>query len=107
MNDRDFSLNNLQIPTLWQPSRQVIANAGIDLVEVKNQIDVLQKTTDQTTTAVSPDAPQQVTSVSATESPFKTQDGTMKSNVAVSFTVNTSDTSFDHVQIWFTGYNGN
>jgi hypothetical protein len=50
--------------------------------------------------------PQQVHSVSATATPYKTTSGQMESLVSVTFTPNPLDPYFAGVQIWFTGYNG-
>lgn len=58
-------------------------------------------------TTAAADAPLQVTSVTATESPAKAKDGSMVSEVSVSFVVNPSDTKFGSATIWFTGYAGN
>lgn len=51
--------------------------------------------------------PQEVTNISATESPYKTSDGQMLSLVAVDFTPAANDPYFTSVNIYFTGYNGN
>ena len=59
-----------------------------------------------TPTPVLPDAPQQVTGVTATESPYRAKDGSLLSLVAVDFTPVTGDRNFDHVIIWFQNYNG-
>jgi hypothetical protein len=51
--------------------------------------------------------PQQVTNISAVESPYKTPDGSLLSLVAVDFTPAANDPYFSSVNIYFTGYNGN
>lgn len=95
--------------TMWVPSRRI---TSIGITDLQDQITRLRlKVLPSTKPFLLPDSPagtpDQVTNISATESPFRAQDGTMLSNVSVSFTVNPSDTFFDHAQIWFTGYNGN
>jgi|SRR5579864_747204 len=93
--------------TAYRPSR-VLKDPSLDISTSRLQ-DAVTLTLNPpiTTPLISTGPPSQVSGVSATESPFKTDDGSVKSNVSVSFTVNPSDTVFDHVQIWFTGYNGN
>lgn len=51
--------------------------------------------------------PDIVTGVSVSESPYRAADGSVMSEVSVSFSVNPSDAYFDHVVIWFINYNGN
>src|SRR5579862_5677629 len=50
--------------------------------------------------------PKQLISVAAVQTPVKQQSFT-NSNVTVSFTRDTSDVNFDHVNIWLKGYHGN
>jgi hypothetical protein len=101
------SLTDLGSAQTWVPSRRLI---DLRTSDVQNQIIALQNPPTEPGLIVSGTTvgtPDQVSGISATESPFKTQDGSIKSNVSVSFSVNPSDDLFDHVQIWFTGYNGN
>lgn len=108
----DFGPDNDQ---LWRPSRTFAPINNVDLTNLKNQIArlngiVLPKQNEIagiTTESITGVAPAQILTVSATESPFKTKDNSLLSLVSVSFTVNPADTNFDHVQIWFTGFNGN
>lgn len=93
---------------IWLPSRNLTSLTGSDLQDQILQVRTSISNTIATVAKISDDnTPLQVSGVSATESPFRTADGSLKSNVGVSFIANPSDTFFDHVQIWFTGYNGN
>ena len=93
---------------LWLPTRRIAGLGNTDLWDQFSRIrKVVDDNTATITTATATAAPFQVSGVSATESPFRTKDGSVKSNVSVSFTTNPSDPNYDHVQIWFTGYNGN
>lgn len=74
---------------------------------LQTQVSSIQSDLTSTTTTVTAlsGVPKQVTGVSATESPDKTQAG-MFSIVAVDFTPVPGDPYFSGVQIFFTGYNG-
>lgn len=73
------------------------------ITDLNNRLEKLRAKTKITTIPVvnstPTGTPQQVTNVSATESPHKTNDGSVKSLVSVSFVANPSDTFFTGVQI--------
>lgn len=58
------------------------------------------------TPAASTGAPKAVTGLSVTEAPYRATDGSVLSQITVSFSPDPTDANFDHVVIWFTGYLG-
>jgi hypothetical protein len=96
---------------LWRPLRDLAqVDTTVDTItNLQRRVQSLTSATTQLEAQVStsPTAdPLQVNSVSATESPYKTQTGQMVSLVSVSFTRDVHDTQFAGIEIWFTGYNG-
>jgi hypothetical protein len=95
----------------YRPSRR-LASPAIEIDRLRLQdaanriakVPIINSTPVNSTTATG--VPKQVSGISATESPFKTSSNQMKSLVSVTFTVDPTDTNFDHIRVWFTGYNG-
>lgn len=90
---------------LWRPIRSRVRDDN------DNEISRLQSrvTPSQTTglaTQVVAGIPQQLLTISATESPSKQQDRTF-SKVSVSFTRDANDKPYSHTRIWLKGYKGN
>lgn len=94
---------------VWRP----VTKGGLSSNKNQAQSNLVQKAVTtaaaaapaSTTTTLAAGTPLQLTSISAVESPIKSQGRTF-SEVSVSFTRNPSDTNFDSVKIWFTGYEG-
>lgn len=97
---------------LWRPLRDVaVVDTTIETINnLQKRVLELEDTTDtltaDTSATVSSTTVLQVSGVSATESPFKTNSGQLLSLVAVNFTPNAGDPSFSGVEVWFTNYNG-
>jgi hypothetical protein len=104
-NDIAFSTAR---PVTWRPGRPLAPI--VRPIDINNRLSQLAagsgaqpaKNTDTTLPTGTPDAP---LSVSATQQPYKIQGRTV-SLVSVSFSLDPSDTNYDHVNIWFKGYEG-
>lgn len=103
LQDTTLATERQDIPFTFQPRRGVLPIRGVPFLPVapvKPKI---------ATTAANPSGtggiPKVLLSVNAVQTPVKQQTYT-DCAVTVSFTRDTSDTNFDHVNIWFVGYHG-
>lgn len=91
----------LCVPTMavWQPTTIINVNATTGKTTTAAGV---TNTTQYTAGAV----PFQVYNVSASEQPYKSNDGTLQCLVSVDWDVVSTDVNYNSVQIWVTGYHG-